>query len=150
LGRIFNRGFTLIEVMIVVAIVAILATVAYPSYQESIRKAKRAEGRAALMQLMQQQERFYSQNNRYVAFTSESSDEDAKKFVWYSGSSAAKSAYDIDAKACDDDKINNCVLLTAKPGTKKVDPNYKDAKCENMTLTSTGKKAASTGADDCW
>lgn len=46
-------GFTLIEIMVVAVIVAILATIAYPSYQSSIRKAKRSEGHAALMQLMQ-------------------------------------------------------------------------------------------------
>src|SRR4051812_18901770 len=82
-------GFTLIEVMITVAIVSILASIAYPSYQESVRKAKRTEGRAALMQLLQQEERYYSQHNSYIAFSSSSSDADAKKFKWFSGESAA-------------------------------------------------------------
>jgi type IV pilus assembly protein PilE len=150
MGGRFHRGFTLVEVMVVVAIVAILASVAYPSYQESIRKAKRAEGRAALTRLMQQQERFYSQNNRYVAFTADSGDDDAKKFVWYSGSSASTSAYEVEAAACDNEKIENCVVLTAKPGTDKVEANYKDTKCQKLVLTSTGKKSASSGATDCW
>lgn len=144
------QGFTLAEVMIVVVIIAILAAVAYPSYQESVRKAKRAEGRAALMQLMQQQERFYSQNNKYVAFSSEPSDENAKKFIWYSGSSAPKSAYEIEGKACDNESIENCVQLIAKPGTSKVDSGYKDDKCKNLVLTSTGEKSTSSGATDCW
>ena len=56
--KLLNRGFTLIELMIVVAIVAILTSVAYPAYTSSIIKGKRAEARAALTELMQQQERF--------------------------------------------------------------------------------------------
>ena len=48
LNRRVNRGFTLIELMIVVAIVAILAAIAYPAYTESVRKGRRAEARTAL------------------------------------------------------------------------------------------------------
>lgn len=58
-------GFTLIEVMIVVAIVAILAAIALPSYQESVRKSKRAEARAGLLEASQWMQRFYSQNDRF-------------------------------------------------------------------------------------
>lgn len=61
-------GFTLIEVMIVVAIVGILAAIAYPSYVDSVRKGKRADGRAALTSLLQQQERYFTQNNTYATF----------------------------------------------------------------------------------
>ena len=53
-----NSGFTLVEVMIVVAIVGILASIAYPSYQESVRKGRRAQARTALSELVQQQERY--------------------------------------------------------------------------------------------
>ena len=54
-------GFTLVELMIVVAIVGILAAIAYPSYVDSVRKGKRADGRAALTSLLQQQERYFTQ-----------------------------------------------------------------------------------------
>ena len=58
-------GFTLIEVMIVVAIVAILSAIAFPSYQESVRKSKRADARTQLLEVAQFMQRFYSQNDRY-------------------------------------------------------------------------------------
>lgn len=60
-----QSGFTLIEVMIVVAIIGILAAVAYPSYQESVRKSARADAQADLMELAQISERFFTTNNRY-------------------------------------------------------------------------------------
>lgn len=66
--RVNKAGFTLIEVMIVVAIIGILAAVAYPSYIDSVRKGKRAEARAAVMNLLQQQERYFTQNNTYETF----------------------------------------------------------------------------------
>ncbi|MCP4091353.1 MAG: prepilin-type N-terminal cleavage/methylation domain-containing protein, partial [Gammaproteobacteria bacterium] len=46
-----SRGFTLIELMIVVAIVGILAAIAYPSYQEQVRKSRRADANGALLGL---------------------------------------------------------------------------------------------------
>ncbi len=60
-----THGFTLIEVMIAAAIVAILAAVAYPSYQDSVRKSRRADAKAVLLQAGQWMERFYTENNRY-------------------------------------------------------------------------------------
>ena len=53
----WSSGFTLIEVMIVVALIALLATIAMPSYQDSIRKSRRADAKAALVQLAQFMER---------------------------------------------------------------------------------------------
>ncbi|MEG1454952.1 MAG: type IV pilin protein, partial [Comamonas sp.] len=52
-----SRGFTLIELMIVVAIVGILSTVAFPSYQEYLRRAARSEAKAGLLQAAQWMER---------------------------------------------------------------------------------------------
>lgn len=60
-----QRGFTLIEVMIVVVIVAILASIAYPSYQEQVRKSRRGDAGAVLTQSAQWMERFFTENSRY-------------------------------------------------------------------------------------
>ncbi|MGL1834643.1 type IV pilin protein [Rhodocyclaceae bacterium SMB388] len=58
-------GFTLIEVMIVVAVIGILAAVAYPSYQDYIRKAKRADGQDALLRVQLAQEKHRANNVEY-------------------------------------------------------------------------------------
>lgn len=140
-------AFTLIELLVVVALVAILAAIAYPSYQESVRKAKRAEVRAVLLEIMQQQERYYSQRNTYIAFSSSSTDGDAKRFKWFSGSDSGGSAYEISGEACGSG-LQECVLLKAVPGAAKVDTGYKDDKCGTLTLNSAGEKGAKDGA--CW
>lgn len=62
------HGFTLIELMIVVAVVAILAAIAWPSYQEHVRKARRAQAKADLVEYAQIAERFHTVNNTYVGF----------------------------------------------------------------------------------
>jgi len=62
-----QRGFTLIELMIVVSIVAILATVAYPAYTNYVVKANRAEAQAYLMRAAQQQQLFFNDTRSYAA-----------------------------------------------------------------------------------
>ena len=60
-----THGFTLMEIMIVVAILGILAAIAYPQYVEYIAKGRRAECRSALLLGAQKMEKFYSNNNLY-------------------------------------------------------------------------------------
>jgi len=57
-----RRGFTLVEVMIVVAVIALLAAVALPSYQSSVRKGRRADARASLVNTAQMMERYSTEH----------------------------------------------------------------------------------------
>lgn len=143
-------AFTLIEVMIAAAIIAILTAVAYPSYQEQIRKSRRAEAKAALLKTMQEQEKHYTQVNRYRAFDTRSK-LDRTPFRAFSGETAASSAYSITAAACGTGAgqgIDACVRLTAKPGGGIA---FADARCGELGLTSSGVKTATGKAGSaCW
>jgi type IV pilus assembly protein PilE len=66
-GREHASGFTLIEVMIVVAIVAIIATIALPSYQDSVRKSRRADAVLALQRIQLEQEKFRAECPTYAS-----------------------------------------------------------------------------------
>lgn len=61
-----SRGFSLMELLIVVVIIGILTTIAYPNYREFVARAKRTEARAALLKIATNQERYYLQNNMFT------------------------------------------------------------------------------------
>ena len=151
-----SRGFTLIELMIVVAVVGILAAIAYPSYTDSIVKGRRAQGRTALAELMQQQERYMTQNNTYLAFTSVrdgTTTPAGVPFKAFSGDVATQSNYRLSAEQCPGAgstflALNECVRLVATP-------NVTDPAGENLRTTSTGAKdctgtAWSSNRKLCW
>lgn len=60
-----QKGFTLIEVMVVVAIIGIISAIAYPSYRENVTRTRRAEARALLTENVQFMEGYFTQNNRF-------------------------------------------------------------------------------------
>ena len=102
-----HKGFTLLEMMIVVAILGIVAALAYPSYAESVKETRRSDGMAELLQVMQQQERFFMNNRSYTIDLSD---------LGYAGATVESQnrMYTISAAACGGD-IARCVQLTATP-----------------------------------
>jgi type IV pilus assembly protein PilE len=145
-------GFTLIEMLVVLAILCILAAAAYPSYTGYMVRTRRTEGQIALIEAMQQQERYRLQHNTYAEYSSEDAGADggpAQGFRWWSGSTAAASAYELDAHACPGQDIATCVEVRARPGTGKVDGRFRDPDCGALTLDSVGVRAAQ-GSGRCW
>jgi len=120
-------GFSLIELLITVAIVGILASIAYPAYTQYIQRAGRAEGTAALLEVMEKQEQYYRNNLTYTVQLSD---------LGYSSTDPIKSEtdrYRITAGQCGSQAIRRCIDLIATPQSNRQsgDP---------ITLNSRGEK----------
>lgn len=149
-----RRGFTLIELLIVLVIAAILAAIVYPSYAAHVVRSRRLEGKVALFEAMQQQENLYGRSYRYAAFSAESAAAAASGgndgFKWWSGASAALSAYELRAQPCAGTDLAQCVEVLAMPGTARVDSHFRDPECGILSLNSTGERRAQTADPACW
>lgn len=143
-------GFSLIELMIAVAIVGILAGVAYPSYQDQVRKGKRAEARAALMNLLQQEERYMTQMNRYVEIAKTAQSGSFKNF---SADTFAKSSHRLGARKCQpippattEPDVNTCIEVYAD-----LAPGYVDRDVTMMAIDTIGRRRCDGAKTDrCW
>lgn len=145
-----RTGFTLIEVLAVLAILSILAALAYPSYGEQMVKARRTEAQLALLDAMARQEQYRALHHRYLAFSAESTDVPGPGFRWWVGGSAASSAYELDARACDGQDIAHCVVVRARPGTVRVDARFSDPDCGTLSLDSNGAQSSAGASARCW
>ena len=138
--KIVNGGFTLIEVMVVVAIIGILAGIAYPSYLDSVRKSNRSDAKVALNDIAQKLQRCFTTYN-----------------VYNNNKCGTAAAYDGGASTATPDGLYNVTaaitattfILTAKPAAGTTQAN--DAKCTEFTLTHRGERGASgSNAANCW
>ena len=142
-----KKGFTLVELLVVMIIVGILATIAFPSYREYVARARRSDGQAALLDLASRLERFYSERNTYQSATigtggsTDVLSRTTSSENWYTLSitSATANAYNLQATPVG-------AQATA------------DTRCQSLTLNSLGAKGVASGpagaptgtAADCW
>ena len=132
------RGFSLMELMSVLAIVGILSMVAYPSFMQNIRESRRTDAQVVLTRTAQNLERFFSTNNSYTVNTGQLgvtnglSDREDYVITVGPGATGIGSSYIITA--------------TAAAGSTQVD----DAGCTVLTLDSLGRRTPDPGASDCW
>jgi type IV pilus assembly protein PilE len=137
-----TAGFTLIELMIVVAIIAILGAIAIPSYNSHVLRGKRAEGRSALMDLAAREERYFSDNNRYTANLANLNYADPGSCT-AAGTQTETCKYTVTAAVSGANDKNFTVTAT---------PTFEDTECGALTITNTGDKGEGGTGDenDCW
>ena len=130
------HGFTLIELMIVLAILSIIVAIGYPSYLEQVRKSHRVEGMGELLKLADRMERAYTDRGSYPTNLSEV----------YVATTTDGGLYTLSIVSA------NNVSFTVRATPTSVKNQDKD-KCHTFTLSSLGDKSVSggsLGATDCW
>ena len=129
------RGFTLIELMIAVAVVAILAAVSYPVYTDQVRKSRRAQAKADLVEYAQLAERFHTVNNTYVGFTFPGGGDTIA-----SPREGGNAAYTLGLETA-----QNTFTITATAGEKQ-----SQDKCGNLSVNQANVKTAGGELSECW
>lgn len=103
-----QNGFTLIELMIVVAIIAILTAVARPIYTQHVVRANRTDAMETLAEVMNQQQRYVLRQRQYAT--------DLRDLGYGSASVAtSRGLYTIAAAVCTSSTVQRCIQLTATP-----------------------------------
>ncbi len=145
--RVSNAGFTLIELMIVVAIIGILVAVALPSYRDYVLRGQRAAARAGLLEAQLFMERFYATNDRYDQDKAGVAVVLPPRFVSVPADSPK---YTIGLGT-------GALVTTANTYTLEAAPLAAVSKCGTLRLTHTGVKSitipvAPTAAEiaECW
>ena len=142
-----QRGFSLIELMIVVAIIAIISAFAYPSYDRYVIKTKRSVAQNALLQVADRQQQFFMDNKRFAADITNLGFPANPYVVDDNGTSTV---------ASDGDAVYSLSLsnVTATTWTATAAPLNgqlsRDTYCGSLTITQTGAKGKSGASDDCW
>jgi type IV pilus assembly protein PilE len=138
-------GFTLIEVMIVVAIIGILSAVAYPSYRQYVIASQRSVAKSTVLDVAARQNQYYSNNKTYTADLADLG-LTATYYVDGNGSSTSANAlYQMTIASGSSLTFD----ITATPqGSLATD----DTECARYTMDETGAKgvSGSGGVDNCW
>lgn len=135
-----TAGFTLIELMIVVAIVGVLAAVAYPNYREYVMKGNRSDAKASLTRSAQELTRCFTSFNRY------DHDDCAEAALYDAAYVSTERFYALTAVI----NPTTFVLTATAAGTQQADTN-----CTAFTLSNTGARTAATSTSTdstarCW
>lgn len=145
------RGFTLLEIMIVVAIVGILAAIAVPSYTNYVMRGKRVVAKAVLTEVASRQENFYTDRRQYASTLSAlgyTVDGNGKFCVISDNTSRASctdATYQISlATTTTGGRVVAFEVTADAQGTQY----RRDTGCRQMKVNSTGTKTATT--DECW
>jgi type IV pilus assembly protein PilE len=125
----YNRGFTLMELMIVVAIIGLLAAVGYPAYTNAVKKGQRADAIDSLLTLASSMEEYYMVNDTYKNATIANT---------IGSATSSEGYYTVSINTQDDFYYK--VKAVAVNG---------DTDCGDLFLDSTGKKSSSIGSG-CW
>ncbi|MCP3673102.1 MAG: type IV pilin protein [Gammaproteobacteria bacterium] len=135
-----QNGFSLLELMIVVALMGIIMSIALPSYQDSIQKARRSDAMSALMDAANRQEQFMLDNNSYSTNLADIGMVNPTPEGHYNIAIVEATV------AC---PITRCYVLSATADGDS--PQSEETKCTVYRLTSVGAKTNDgTLGTDCW
>jgi type IV pilus assembly protein PilE len=142
-----QRGFSLIELMIVVAIIAIISAFAYPSYDRYVIKTKRSVAQNALLQVADRQQQFFMDNKRFAADITNLGFPANPYVIDDNGTSTVAS----DADAVYSLSLSNVTATTWTATAAPLNSQLsRDTYCGSLTITQTGAKSKSGASDECW